>query len=90
MKPGTTRHHPIMAIDMLKGRLLIMSGTADDNVHMQNTLQYTAGLTAANKICDMMLYTNMNHSINACEVRYPLFMKIMDFFDQHLKVNETR
>ncbi len=81
---------PINAIDMLKGRLLIMSGTADDNVHMQNTLQYTAGLTAANKICDMMLYTNMNHSINACEVRYPLFMKIMDFFDQHLKVNETR
>lgn len=81
---------PLNAIDMLKGRLLIMSGTADDNVHLQNTLEYTAGLTAANKTCDMMLYTNMNHSINTCNVRYPLFMKIMEFFDQHLKGNGTK
>lgn len=69
----------------LKGRLLIMAGTLDDNVHISNTLQYTAELTANNKICDMMVFTNKNHSIYGCNTRYVVYLKVLDFFKLHLK-----
>lgn len=76
---------PIQKVGDLKGRLLIMSGTADDNVHIANTLQYQAEMTEHNKVIDMMLFTNMNHSINYCDTRYALYLKVLDFFDLHLK-----
>lgn len=76
---------PIQKAADMKGRLLIMSGTADDNVHPANTLQYQSEITEHNKVIDMMLYTNMNHSINYCNVRHALYLKVLDFFDTHLK-----
>lgn len=76
---------PIQKVADLKGRLLIMSGTADDNVHIANTLQYQAEITEHNKVIDMMLFTNMNHSINYCDTRYALYLKVLDFFNLHLK-----
>ncbi|MEG2219307.1 MAG: S9 family peptidase [Muribaculaceae bacterium] len=82
---GYNQGSPLNLINYQKGKLLIMAGTADDNVHIANTLQYTSELTMQNKICDMMIYTNMNHSINGCDTRYPLYKKILDFFDNHLK-----
>ncbi|MDE6715181.1 MAG: S9 family peptidase [Muribaculaceae bacterium] len=75
----------IKAIPDLKGRVLIISGTLDDNVHIANTLQYTAELTNQNKICDMMIYTNKNHSIYGCDTRYALYLKVIDFFKSQLK-----
>ena len=75
----------INAIPNLKGRLLIMAGTADDNVHISNTYQYCSELTAQHKICDMMVYPNMNHSINGCDVRSILYKRILDHFDTYLK-----
>ena len=76
----------INAIPNLKGRLLIMAGTADDNVHISNTYQYCSELTAQHKICDMMVYPNMNHSINGCDVRSILYKRILDHFDTYLKL----
>lgn len=75
----------INAIPELKGDILLISGTADDNVHIQNTYQYVANLTMQNKLCDMMIYPNMNHSINYCNARLPLFMRITEYFNQKLK-----
>lgn len=75
----------INAIPQLKGRLLIMAGTADDNVHLTNTLQYVSEMHSHNKICDMMLYPNMDHSIRTCEARFVLYRKVLDFFDNNLK-----
>lgn len=69
----------------LSGRLLIIAGTADDNVHLTNTLQYQVAATDAGKIIDMMIYTNMNHSINYCNVREPLYIKVLDHFNNYLK-----
>lgn len=69
----------------LKGRLLIVAGTADDNVHMTNTLQYQVAATAHNKLIDMMIYSNMNHSINYRDARYPLYLKVLDYFNTYLK-----
>ena len=75
----------INKIGNLKGRLLIITGTADDNVHASNTFEYVAKATSMNKILDMMVYTNKNHHINGCETRYALYLKILDFFDSRLK-----
>ena len=48
-------------------------------------MEYVAELTSKNKLCDMMVYTNMNHSINGCDVRLPLYKKVLRFFNGTLK-----
>ena len=82
---GYKKSAPINKVANQKGELLIMYGTADDNVHPANSLEYVAKLTSHNKLCDMMVYTNMNHSINGCDVRLPLYKKVLKFFDSNLK-----
>ena len=62
-----------------------MAGTADDNVHITNTYEYAAEMTQQNKMFDMMVFLNMNHSINGCETRVPLYMKVLEFFNNNLK-----
>lgn len=69
----------------MNGKLLIMSGTADDNVHFYNTLKYTSKLTSEGKIFDMMAYTGFEHSLRMCNAREMLFKKIVDFLDTRLK-----
>ena len=72
-------------IGNLNGRLLIVTGTADDNVHASNTFEFVAKAVAMNKILDMMVYPNKNHHINGCQTRFALYSKILDFFDARLK-----
>ena len=75
----------IKRADKLNGRLLIITGTADDNVHPANTFEYVSKATAEGKILDMMVYPNENHFIKGCGVRLTLYTKILDFFDSRLK-----
>lgn len=82
---GYTESSTLNKVNNVKGRVLIMAGTADDNVHIANTLQYQAEMTQQNKVIDMMIFTNMNHSINYCNTRYALYLKVLDFFDNNLK-----
>ncbi len=71
----------------LDRRLLIMSGTADDNVHFYNTLKYTSRLTSEGKIFDMMALTGFDHSLRMCNARTELFRKIIDFLNTRLRSN---
>ena len=64
--------------------LLIMHGTADDNVHLFNTMQYVSVLESNYRVCDMMLFPNMNHSINYCDARLVVYAKALDYFNLHL------
>ena len=82
---GYVNSSAINRVGKLNGRLLIITGTADDNVHASNTFEYVAKAVSMNKIFDMMVYPNKNHHINGCETRFALYSKILDFFDQHLK-----
>lgn len=68
----------------LKGRLLIMSGTSDDNVHLYNTLKYTSKLNYEGKIFDMMALTGFEHSLPYCNARLMLYRKIADFLSKEL------
>lgn len=82
---GYNQSSAINVIPNLKGELLIMAGTSDDNVHITNTYQYVANLTLNNKICNMMIFPGMNHSIYYCDARLPLYMRVIDFFNKNLK-----
>lgn len=82
---GYMASSPLNKVADVKGRVLIMAGTADDNVHISNTYQYQAEMTEHNKVMDMMIFTNMNHSINYCDTRYALYLKVLDFFNTYLK-----
>ena len=75
---------PLKLVDNVNCRLLIMAGTADDNVHIQNTFEYVAALQAKEKLCDMLLFPNMDHSINYCNARAVVYAKMLDFFNRNL------
>jgi len=83
--PEGYSNFPLNRVEDLKGRLLIMFGSADDNVHIVNSMQYVAKLTHLNRTCDMMVFTNMNHSIRDCEARYAVYQRALEFYDQNLK-----
>lgn len=69
----------------LSSRLLIMSGTSDDNVHFFNTLKYTSKLNYEGKLFDMMALTGFEHSLPKCNARTMLFRKIAQFLDENVK-----
>ncbi len=68
----------------VKGRLLIMSGTSDDNVHFYNTLKYASKFSSEGGIFDMMAYAGFEHSLRMCNARVQLFSKIVDFLNTNL------
>ncbi len=68
----------------LKGNLLIIHGTGDDNVHYQNTMQIVHDFQLKGKQFDLMLYPNKNHSIKGGNTRLHLFTKLTEYFLKHL------
>jgi acetyl esterase/lipase len=72
-------------VNKIKCPLLIISGTADDNVHMSNTMSYVSSLIENGKYCDLFLFPDMNHSINGCNSRAIVYAKMLDYFNKNLK-----
>ena len=68
----------------LHGRLLLVFGTGDDNVHPQNSLHFADALIAAGKPFDMMAYPMRKHGIEDPPARRHLFEKMLEFWDRHL------
>lgn len=77
--------NPIERASRLHGELLLIHGTADDNVHFRNAVEYSEALVQADKQFDMQVYTNRNHNIYGGNTRYHLFKRISNHFIQHLK-----
>ena len=69
----------------LKGNLLIITGSADDNVHPQNTLEFTEALVQNNIDFDMYYYTNRNHFISGGNTSQHLYRQMVRFLDKNLK-----
>lgn len=82
---GYDDNSPINNVEKIKGNLLIVHGSADDNVHAQNTYEYTEALVQADIPFDMHLYTNRNHSIFGGNTRMHLYKKMERYFAQHLR-----
>ena len=71
--------------DKLHGDLLLVHGTADDNVHYQNCAEYAEHLVQLGKQFDMQIYTNRNHGIAGGNTRLHLYTKLTNFFNEKLK-----
>lgn len=77
--------NPIARAEKLHGALLICHGTADDNVHPQNSFEYAEALVQADKDFKENFYTNRNHSIFGANTRNHLLRQIAEWFETHLK-----
>lgn len=76
---------PINRTSALDCDLLIMHGTADDNVHLMNTMQYVSVLESQGSTCDMLLFPNMNHSIYGCGSRSIVYLKMLQHFNRSMR-----
>ena len=77
--------NPIERAPKLHGALLICHGTADDNVHPQNTYEYSESLVQADKDFRELFYTNRNHGIFGGNTRNHLLRQVAQFFKTELK-----
>ncbi|MDR0891105.1 MAG: prolyl oligopeptidase family serine peptidase, partial [Mediterranea sp.] len=71
--------------DKLHGKLLLVHGMADDNVHFQNCAEYAEHLVQIGKQFDMQVYTNRNHSIFGGNTRLHLYTRLTNFFHDALQ-----
>lgn len=81
-KLGYDNGSPLMLAPHLSGNLLLMHGSADDNVHYQNTMEYAAALIKADKQFDMFVFPDQNHSISGPSNRNYLYKKMIDFLNR--------
>lgn len=77
--------NPIVRAHKLHGALLLCHGTADDNVHPQNSYEYAEALVQADKDFRELYYTNRNHSIYGGNTRNHLLRQVAKFFVTELK-----
>ena len=76
---------PISRAKNLSGSLLIIHGSADDNVHYRNVAEYTEALVHADKDFRQLTYTNRNHSIYGGNTRNHLFRQLVNHFKQSMR-----
>ena len=69
----------------LKGRILLAHGTGDDNVHIENTVQFVQQLIEAGIPYDLQIYPRKTHSILGGDVRTSLYNRILAQFEDDLK-----
>ncbi|MDB9809191.1 S9 family peptidase [Flavobacteriales bacterium] len=81
---GYDENSPINHVDKLKGHYLLIHGSADDNVHVQNTMEMISALVKANKQFDLFIYPDKNHGIYGGNTRYHLYKKMTDFILENL------
>ena len=72
---GYDENSPINHVDKMKGNYLLIHGSADDNVHYQNTMEMISALVKANKQFDLFIYTDKNHGIYGGNTRHHLYKK---------------
>ena len=81
---GYDQNSPINFTDKLKGNFLLVHGTADDNVHFQNSMQMIEALVQSNKQFDWAIYPDKNHGIYGGKTRIQLFNKMTNFVKEKL------
>jgi dipeptidyl-peptidase-4 len=74
----------------LKGRLLLVHGTGDDNVHLENSIQFLQKLIEADKPYDLQLYPRKTHSIAGPEARTHLYERILAHFETYLPAGDDK
>lgn len=81
---GYDENSPLSHAEKLKGNYLLIHGTADDNVHVQNSYAMQNALIKANKQFDVFYYPDRNHGIYGGITRYHLYKMMTDFIYKKL------
>ncbi|MDD5151384.1 MAG: S9 family peptidase [Flavobacterium sp.] len=81
---GYDDNSPINFVSKLKGKFLLIHGSGDDNVHVQNSMQMMEALIQANKQFDSQIYPDKNHGIYGGMTRIQLFNKMTTFIQNNL------
>lgn len=82
---GYDDNSPIKLVQGIKGEFLLAHGSADDNVHLQNTMELSEAMVQAGVQFHEMIYTNRNHSISGGNTRLHLFSLFGKFLKESLK-----
>ncbi len=86
---GYRNSSPVFFADSLSGKLLLIHGTGDDNVHFQNSIHMVDRLIDAGKQFDFMVYPQQMHGIRSTSDRIHLFNMMTDFLEEHLKRHQS-
>jgi len=81
---GYDQNSPINHVSKLKGKFLLIHGSGDDNVHVQNTMQMMEALIQANKQFDSQIYPDKDHGIYGGNTRVQLYTKMTNFIKENL------
>jgi dipeptidyl-peptidase-4 len=81
---GYDDNSPINHVEKLKGKFLLIHGSGDDNVHVQNSMQMMEALIQANKQFDSQIYPDKNHGIYGGKTRIQLYTKMTNFIKENL------
>lgn len=81
---GYDDNSPINHVAKLEGKYMLIHGSADDNVHLQNTTRMTESLVQANKQFDLFIYPDKNHGIYGGNTRYHLYTMMTNFIKENL------
>lgn len=81
---GYDDNSPTQYANLLKGKFLLIHGTADDNVHFQNALVFSEALIQHKKQFDFMAYPDKNHGIYGGQTRPQLYLKMTQFILDNL------
>ncbi|WP_428230349.1 S9 family peptidase [Flavobacterium sp.] len=81
---GYDQNSPINHVGKLKGKFLLIHGSGDDNVHVQNSMQMMEALIQANKQFDSQIYPDKNHGIYGGATRIQLYNKMTNFIKENL------
>lgn len=81
---GYRKASPRFAAKDLHGHLLILHGTTDDNVHPQNTIQFSRELQQAGKTFELMMYPRTRHGVLDKKAVYHLQKTVMEFLERRL------
>lgn len=81
---GYDENSPTTYANLLKGKFLLIHGTADDNVHFQNSMEFSEALIQNKKQFEFMAYPDKNHGIYGGQTRPQLYQKMTDFILENL------
>ena len=83
-REGYENNSPVNFTAKIKGKYLLIHGSADDNVHLQNSMEMAAALVKNNIPFDFMIYPNKNHGISGGYTRMHIYSKIFKFVKENL------
>jgi dipeptidyl-peptidase-4 len=81
---GYDANSPVNFVKLMKGKFLLIHGSADDNVHYQNSMELVNAMVKADKQFDLFIYPNRNHGIYGGNTRNHLFTMMLNFIEKNL------